>query len=96
MSIDLRRLLLLLAFEAMDKLDCGQGNFFTAAASSRGMLHVYTDPYMCDLWAAAEFAGGGLSAASEHSIFPADIVALCDANFVQALSVALRNCDAPI
>ena len=96
MSIDLRRLLLLLAFEAMDKLDCGQGNFFTAAASSRGMLHVYTDPYMCDLWAAAKFAGGGLSAASEHSIFPADIVALCDANFVQALSVALRNCDAPI
>ena len=96
MSINLRRLLLLLAFEAMDKLDCGQGNFFTAAASSRGMLHVYTDPYMCDLWAAAKFAGGGLSAASEHSIYPADIVALCDANFVEALGSVLRSCDAPI
>ena len=96
MSIDLRRLLLLLAFEAMDKLDYGQDNFFTAAASSRGMLHVYTDPYMCDLWAAAKFAGGGLSAASEHSIFPADIVALCDANFVEALGILVRSCDAPI
>ena len=96
MSIDLRRLLLLLAFEAMDKLDCGQSNFVTAAASSRGMLHVYTDPYMCDLWAAAKFAGGGLSAASEHSIFPSDIVALCDANFVEALGIVLRSCDAPI
>ena len=138
MSIDLRRLLLLLAFEAMDKLDYGQGNFFTAAASLRGMLHVYTDPYMlarisnfwaamrctlligylvvrnemvaaiarvwpdgmvmalCHLWAAAKFAGGGLSAASEHSIFPSDIVALCDANFVEALGIVLRNCDAPI
>ena len=96
MSIDLRRLLLLLAFEAMDKLDYGQGNFFTAAASSRGMLHVYTDPYMCDLWAAAKFAGGGLNAASEHSIFPSDIVAQCDANFVEALGIVLRSCDAPI
>ena len=96
MSIDLRRLLLLLAFEAKDKLDCGQGNFFTAAASSRGMLHVYTDPYICDLWAAAKFAGGGLSAASEHSIFPADIVALCAANFAEALGSVVRSCDAPI
>lgn len=46
-----------LAHEAMDKLDYGQGNFFTAAAAStRSMLHVYTDPYMLarfsNFWAA--------------------------------------------
>ena len=96
MSIDLRRLLLLLAFEAMDKLDYGQDNFFTAAATLRGMLHVYTDSNMCDLWAAAEFAGSGLSAASKHSIFPTDMVALCDANFAEALGSVVRSCDSPI
>ena len=127
------------ALEAMDKLDYGQGNFCTAtAASTRDIVHVYTDPNMlsrfsnfgaamsctlligylvvcnemvaaiarvwpdgmvmalCGLWAAAKFTGGGLSAASEHSIFPSDIVALCDANFVEALGSVLRSCDAPI